>query len=407
MSLWRNIFNGRLLITFLMGFSSGIPILLTSKTIQGWMTEEKVDLKIIGLFASVGTPYALKFLWSPIFDRFSLPFLGRRRGWLFLTQIATMLSILFLAVQSPQSNLWMVAFACVLVSFTSASQDIVVDAFRRESLSDEELGLGSTYYVYGYRVAMWITGGLAFILASYISWKSVYLIMASTMLVGILTTLLSKEPEFKETPPRNFKESIIDPLFEFLKRKGAIEILVFILLYKLGDTMAGSMATPFYLKLGFLKQDIGIIAKTYGLFSSLAGGFVGGIIILRFRLHRSLWIFGLLQAISTFGFALLANIGADTRALTAVITFEDFTGGMGTAGFVAFMASQTNRRFTATQYALLTSLMAIPRIFIAAPTGYLAESLGWFGYFSFCTIAAIPGLVLLMRVAPWNEKSHG
>ncbi len=393
-----------MLVTFLMGFSSGIPLLLTSKTLQAWMTDESVDLKVIGIFALVGLPYTLKFLWSPLFDRFTLPFLGRRRGWLLVSQLALVLSISAMAFTQPKEGPWLVAALCLVISFFSASQDIVVDAFRRESLQDTELGLGSTLYIYGYRVAMWISGALALILADHLSWHAVYLVMAGTMAVGAITTLFSQEPKVDAPPPRTLAESVVAPLSEFFKRRGAWEILIFILLYKVGDTMAGAMSTPFYLQLGFSKTEVGTIAKTFGLFSTLVGSLLGGLFILKLGINRSLLFFGVLQAASTAGFAVLATIGNSLLGLTWVIAFEDLSGGMGTAAFAAFMASQTNKRFTATQYALLTSLMGVPRVILSSPTGWLAEQMGWHTYFLFCTAAAVPGLLLLLKMLKTEKK---
>jgi PAT family beta-lactamase induction signal transducer AmpG len=402
MKLIKAIFEKNMFITMLMGFSSGLPLLLTGKTLQVWMTEEGVDLKTIGLFALVGLPYSLKFLWAPLFDRYTLPFLGRRRGWLLLNQLALAGAIAMMALLQPKEHLWWVGLLCVVVSFFSASQDIVVDAFRRESLRDEQLGMGSTVYIYGYRVAMYAAGAGALYFAQFLSWKAAYLIMAGGISVGLITTFFAEEPKNELPPPRNLQEAVVEPFREFLGRSGAFEILLFILLYKIGDTMAGAMANPFYVQLGYSKVEIATIAKTFGLFSALGGGFVAGVVLIKIGILRGLWIFGVLQAASTAGFAVLANIGYSIPGLTWVIAFEDFTGAMGTAAYAAYLASQTNKRFTATQYALLTSLMALPRTFLAAPTGWMAETMGWSGFFWFCTLAALPGMLLLLRVAPWS-----
>jgi PAT family beta-lactamase induction signal transducer AmpG len=404
MKMLKALFEKNLLITLLMGFSSGLPLLLTGKTLQVWMTEEGVDLKTIGLFALVGMPYTLKFLWSPIFDRFTLPFLGRRRGWLFISQLLLALSIAAMATMQPKANLELVALLCLIISFFSASQDIVVDAYRREILTDEQLGMGSTLYIYGYRIAMYVAGAMALLLAQYLSWKTTYLIMGAGIGVGLLTTLFSKEPDNHSPPPKTLKESVVEPFKEFLSRRGALEILAFILLYKVGDTMAGAMNSSFYIQTGFSKAEIAAVAKTFGLFSLLAGGFVGGLAMIQFGINRCLWAFGVLQAASTACFAMLASTGYSIPMLTWVIAFEDFTGGMGTAAYAAYMASQTNKRFTATQYALLTSLMGVPRVILASPTGWMAEKLGWGPFYLLCAAIAIPGMLLLFRVAPWSPK---
>lgn len=425
MKLLRALLQKNMLINLLLGFSSGLPLLLTSKTLQAWLSDSHIGLSAIGLFALVGLPYTFKFLWAPLFDRFTLPFLGRRRGWLLVTQAALALAILFLAFTPPngatslaervpsltgflaylsptlpESRLSLSLIGmCFLICFLSASQDVVVDAFRRESLKDEELGLGSTIYVYGYRIAMWISGGLAFILADLLSWPTVYALMAGLVSVGVIATLCADEPKVDGPPPRTLEETVVLPLEEFFSRSGVaagLTVLVFVLLYKVGDTMAGNMATPFYKALGFSNAEIGTIAKTFGLFSAMVGGFLGGAVILKIGIKRALILGGVLQAASTACFAVLARIGYSPLALTWVIGFEDVTGAMGTAAFVAFMAAQTNKRFTATQYALLTSLMGVPRIFIAAPTGIWAEQMGWERFFLFCTVAAVPGLLLLL-----------
>lgn len=404
MKLMKAIFEKNMFITLLMGFSSGLPLLLTGKTLQVWMTEEGVDLKTIGLFALVGLPYSLKFLWAPLFDRYTLPFLGRRRGWLLVNQLALAGAIGAMALTQPKDQLWWVAALCLVVSFFSASQDIVVDAFRRESLRDEQLGMGSTLYIYGYRVAMYVAGAGALYFAQFLSWKTAYLIMAAGISIGVITTFFADEPKNELPAPKSLKEAVVDPFREFLGRTGAFEILLFILLYKIGDTMAGAMANPFYVQLGYSKVEIATIAKTFGLFSALGGGFVAGLVLIKVGIVKGLWIFGALQALSTAGFAVLANLGYSIPGLTWVIAFEDFTGAMGTAAYAAYLASQTDKRFTATQYALLTSLMALPRTFLAAPTGWMAETMGWSTFFVFCTVAAVPGMLLLLRVAPWSSK---
>ncbi len=396
-----------MLVTLVMGFSCGLPLLLTITLLQAWMKEEGIDLTVIGLMALVGLPYTVKFLWAPVFDRFTLPFLGRRRGWLLIPQIALTLSIAGLGFSDPKNSPWMLAFVAFLVTFFSASQDIVVDAYRREDLSDEELGLGSSLYVNGYLVASrLLVAGVGLIMADYMSWSMVYLIMAAFMLPGILTTLLAREPVITVKPPTTMREAVINPLVEYFSRNGAFWILAFILMYKIGDTMASAMTIPFYLDIGFSKKEIGAVVKLFGFWATIAGTFIGGVIMLRMGINRALWIFGLLQAISTAGFALLARIGYNIPVLSLVIGFENLSSGMGTAAFIAFMASITNKKFTATQYALLTSLMGVPRVMASAPTGFLAKHMGWESFFIACTLIAIPGILLLIKFAPWKSKEE-
>ena len=391
-----------MLVTLLMGFSCGLPLLLTITVLQAWMKEEGVDLTVIGMMALVGLPYTLKFLWAPFLDRFTLPFLGRRRGWLLIAQTALLLSIAGLGFTQPKENPWILAFAAFLVTFFSASQDIVVDAYRREDLPDEELGLGSSLYVNGYRVGMLLASGGGLILADHMPFSRVYLIMAACMLPGILTTIFAHEPELTAGTPKTMKEAVFDPLVEYFSRHGALYILAFILLYKIGDTMASAMTIPFYLDIGFSKTEIGAVVKLFGFWATIAGSLIGGTIMLRLGIKRSLWYFGFLQAISTAGFAVLAHIGYSVPALSAVIAFENLSSGMGTAAYVAFMASITNKRFTATQYALLSSLMGVPRVLASAPTGFLAKNIGWEAFFIVCTLIAIPGMILLLKFSRWD-----
>lgn len=402
-SLIRVLFSVRIWAAFLMGFACGVPLLLTGSVLQAWMTQEQVDLKVIGLFALVGLPYTLKFLWAPLLDRFTFPLFGRRRGWLLLFQVLLAVAIVGLGFTEPAHNPWMVALAAFLVTFFSASQDIVVDAYRREDLADAELGLGSSFYVNGYRLGMLLAGGGGLMLSDHVPFSVVYLVMAGALLVGVATTLLVREPQAPRGTPVSLRAAVVEPFIEYFQRPGALLFLAFILFYKVGDTMAAAMTTPFYLDLGFSKTQIGSVVKLFGFWATLAGGLVGGLLLLRVGINRGLWLFGLLQALSTAGFALLALAGNSEVALAAVVAFENLSGGMGTAAYTAFMASLTDRRFTATQYALLSSLMGVPRVVLAAPTGWLAEGLGWVGFFGLCTVVALPGLLLLNRFAPWTR----
>lgn len=397
-----SIFSGRMLVAFLMGFTSGLPLLLTGSVLQAWMTESGVSLGTIGLFALVGLPYTLKFLWAPLLDRFTLfAALGRRRGWLLVIQLLLTLAIAAIGFTDPAANPLWLALAALAIAFFSASQDIAIDAYRRESLTDEEQGLGASLYVNGYRVGMLLASGGGLILADYIPFSSVFFVMACAMLVGIVTTLVCREPDVIDGTPKTLYEAVVHPFVEYLQRQDAWLILLFILLYKVGDTMASHMTTPFYLALGFSKTEIGAVVKLFGFWAIVAGGLLGGVLMLRFGIYRALWVFGILQAVSTAGFAVLAQIGPSVAGLAGVIAFENLSGGMGTAAYVAFMASLTNRKFTATQYALLSSLMGIPRVLVAAPTGHLAALMGWQGFFILCVFLAIPGLWLLTRFHSW------
>jgi PAT family beta-lactamase induction signal transducer AmpG len=396
---YRQLVSPRMLVAFLMGFACGVPLLLTSSVLQAWMTEQGIDLSTIGLFSLVGLPYTLKFLWAPVFDRFTLPLFGRRRGWLLVMQLVLILTLVCLGLTDPGQTPWLVALAAFAVTFFSASQDIVVDAYRREDLSDNELGLGSSLYVNGYRVGMLLAGSGGLILADHLSFAHVYLLMAATLLVGVGTTLICREPSLTRGTPQNFREAVLLPFVDYFTRDRALLLLLFILLYKIGDQMASTMTIPFYLSLGFSKTQIGTVAKLVGFWATIVGGLAGGVILLRIGIIRSLWIFGILQAVSTLGFSLLALLGNSLPGLAAVIAFENLSGGMGTAAYVAYMASLTNKKFTATQYALLSSCMGIPRVLAAAPTGWMVEAMGWSFFFFGCTVVALPGLLLLPMVA--------
>ncbi len=399
-------FSRRMLVSGLMGFSCGLPLLLTFGVLQAWMDDEGVDLGTIGLFTLVHLPYTVKFLWAPIFDRFTLPFLGRRRGWMLVSQVLLMAAIFVLGQSEPGIAPWTVAAAALAVTFLSATQDIIVDAYRREDLADEELGLGSSLYVGGYRLGLLLSSGGGLILSDHVAFSMVYQVMAACMVIGIATTLLTPEPTLPAGTPANMKEAVVGPFKEFFNRRHAIIMLVFMLLYKLGDQMASAMAIPFFDALEYSRSEIGTIYKLFGIPVTIAGSFLGGALILRLGIYRSLWIFGFLQMISTAGFAVLSQIDPSRAALAAVILVENLSSGLGIAAFMGFMAMLTDKRFTATQYALLTSLIGIPRAIASAPTGYMAQALGWGWFFVFCTLIAIPGLLVLAKFAPWARETE-
>ncbi len=403
-SNWQQVlvtlFTGRMLLAFVMGFSGGLPLLLTGSLLQAWMVDASVDLGTIGLFALVGLPYTLKFVWAPLMDRYTPSLLGRRRGWLLIWQSALVATIALLGFSDPEKWLLMTALAALLLSFFSASQDIVIDAYRRESLADDEQGMGASLYVGGYRVGMLLATGGGLFLADHISYQWVYLIMAAAMSAGIVATLLAPEPENEHGSPQTLSDAVIKPFREYFTRDYAIIILLFVFLYKVGDTMAGQMTTPFYLDLGFSKSEIAGIVKVFGTPVTIAGTFLGGVFVMRHGIYRCLLWFGVLQAISTAGFIWLAYVGNQLIALTLVISFENLSAGLGTAAYIGFIASLTDKRFTATQFALLTSFMGMPRVFAAAPTGYMVGAFGWAGFFLLCTLIAIPGILLII----WLHK---
>ncbi|MDZ4663021.1 MAG: AmpG family muropeptide MFS transporter [Pseudomonadota bacterium] len=388
--------------SLLMGFASGMPLFLTSRTMQFWLKEAGVDLTVIGIFAIVGLPYTLKFLWAPFLDRFTLPFLGHRKGWLAFSQLALTVLICGLGLINPAHHLWGFAVMALLVAFFSATQDIVVDAYRLETLKDEELGLGTALYTYGYKIALLITGALALLLADHMAWKYVYLIMAAIMGLNLIFTIKAPEPKTGNIKPKTMAEALVLPFKEFFNRKSAIVILLFIVLYKVGDNMAGNMLAPFYLDRGYTKTEIAIIAKTIAPTLSWVGPILGGSIVYFFGIWGSLWIAGFLQAASTFGFTFVALAEKNLWLYGAVVSFEDITAAVGSIAFVSFMSNTASRKFTATQYALLSSLAGVPRVIIGTPTGYLAKQMGWSSYFLFCTLAAIPGMLLLLYLRRLN-----
>ena len=402
------LFNKRMLICILTGFSSGLPLYILISLLPAWLRSDGLDLKAIGLFALIQLPFTWKFLWAPFFDRFSPP-LGRRRGWLIISQLALLLTIPIFGFLRPTLDLGVIIALAGTMAFFSASQDIVLDAYRRELLKDAELGIGNSIHVNAYKIAGLIPGSLSLILADHLPWNSVFIITALFMLPGIAMTLFVSEPSLSNDLPKTLKAAVIEPFHEFINRNGVKSaglILAFIFLYKLGDSMATALATPFYLDLGFSKTEIGLIAKNAGLWPSVIGGLLGGIWMIRLGINRALWLFGAFQMIAILGFYGLATLGHNLPALAIAISIEALCVGLGTTAFVAFIAHTTNPLYTATQFALFTSLSAIPRTFANATTGYLVEYLGWQTFFIFCSLIAIPGMFLLIKIAPWNEPTN-
>ena len=399
-----------MLICVATGFSSGLPLYLLLNLLPAWLRSEQVDLKQIGLFALIQLPYTWKFLWSPLMDRYGLPVLGRRRGWMLLTQILLLLSIPAFGLFHPARDLWSIAWVSVAVAFFSASQDIVLDAYRREILPDAELGLGNAVHVNAYRISSLVPGALSLILADLLPWDTVFALTALFMVPGIVMTLLVTEPMISRLAPKTLREAVVEPFREFVTRAGlkeALLVLLFIFLYKLGDSMATALATPFYLDLGFTKTEIGVIAKNAGLWASVAGGMLGGLWMVKIGINRGLWLFGAVQLVSILGFAWLAWENRPDRLLLAgVIAFEALGVGLGTAAFVAYIARATDPRYTATQFALFTSLAALPRTAVNATTGWIVDAIGWLPFFLLCAVLALPGMALLLRVAPWNERKE-
>ncbi len=426
----------------LLGFSSGLPFALTDDAFRAWMTKAQLNLSTIGWFSWVSLPYSLKFIWSPFLDRFVPPFLGRRRGWMAITQVCLFGSILAIAYQMSvitnlppdqrSSHLQLLALTALITAFFSATQDIAVDAYRADALEERETGAGASFTIIGYRVALLLTGWIAFNLADRISWQWVYVFMAMLMGVGLTTSLWAPEPVRRDRPPETFRQAVTLPFVEFFQRLGwqqAIFALIFIVLFKLGDAMVAKMAVPFLggKGLGFSDSDIGNIRQGMGLVATIVGTLTGGAILSKIGINRSLWVFGGLQAVSNLSYYALAVIGKHYPAMVLAINIENFCGGLGTAGFLGFLMSLCNPRFSATQFALLSSLMAVGRDLMAGPlSGELAQRLqplvqaspflssspwlagatqqGWPLFFLITLAASLPGLILLPFFAPWNGR---
>ena len=401
--------NRRIAIVTLLGFSSGLPLALTGATLQAWMAKDGVDLRTIGMFSLVGLPYVIKFLWSPLMDRFIPPFLGRRRGWMVITQLALLLGICAMAFSNPAKAPVMLAVIALAVAFVSASQDIVIDAYRTDVLHEKERGVGAAVAVMGYRIAWLVSGAFALVLSDQIGWRHTYVVMAGMMSVGVLAAILAKEPEHLVKPPVNLKEAVWGPFKDYFTRPSAISLLFVIILYKLADAYATSLITAFLIAgMGFTATEVGTINKALGIGSLIVGALVGGTLMVKLGLYRSLLYFGILQTASNLSFAALAWIGKSYGMLIFSVAFENLTSGMGTAAFLALIMTICNQRFSATQYALLSSLAALGRILIAPTSGFLVMSVGWPLFFIIATCTGIPGLVLLWKLRETiSSLKHG
>ncbi|MBE0624107.1 MAG: MFS transporter [Burkholderiales bacterium] len=398
----------RVAAVLLLGFSSGLPLALTGSTLQAWLTVSGADIMTIAWFSWIGIPYLLKFLWSPLMDRYVPPFLGRRRGWMLLTQLALVAGIAGMAISSPGSNLWLFGCLALWVAFASASQDIVIDAYRTDLLPANERGMGAAVSVLGYRVAMLASGGLALILADQIGWRQTFFAMAALMGIGMMTSALAPEPAQRGTPPRSLRDAVVEPLRDLMSRPGALQLLALIALYKFGDALAGTLTTAFLIRgVGFSLTDVGTINKVLGLVSLLLGGLVGGLLLVRFSLMRALLLFGVLQAVSNLSFAVLAWAGKSYPLLVFAVGFENLASGMGTAAFVAFAMALCNHSYSATQYALLSAIASLGRILFGPVTGGLVATWGWANFFVLTFAAALPGLWLVWHMRAQIDAVDG
>lgn len=388
------------------GFSSGLPLFVLWTTVPTWLRSEHVDLTSIGIFSLLQFPYLLKFLWAPFLDRYSPPGFGRRRGWMIVTQIGLLLLIPMFGSLNPLNELRAIAGLAIVIAIFSATQDAVLDAYRRELLDDTEFPLGTSIHINAYRIASLVSGALALYLADHMPWDTVFVIVALFMVPGVVMTLLVSEPALNVKLPRTLGETVVEPFREFILRAGwreATLILAFILLYKLGDAMATTLATPFYLDMGFTKTQIAVIAKFVGLWATVAGLLLGGLWMLRLGVNRALWLFGVVQVVSILGFAALAGSPQNEVMLGVAVGFEALGVGLGTIALSAFIGRATNPAFVATQYALFTCVAAIPRVLLSSTTGWIVDHIGWFNFFLLCTALAVPGMLLLIKVAPWSE----
>jgi len=386
----------RLAAILAVGFFSGLPLALTGSTLQAWLTVAGVDIRTIAWFSWIGIPYLLKFLWSPLLDRYVPPFLGRRRGWMLLTQLALVLGIVAMGSASPDGAIWVLGTLALWVAFASASQDIVVDAYRTDLLPARERGMGAAVGVLGYRVAMLASGGLALILADQIGWRSTYFLMAALMGLGILTSLFAPEPASPPDTPRSLADAVVAPLRDFFSRRGAVSLLLLVTLYKFGDALAGTLSTAFLIRgVGFSLTEVGLVNKWLGFASLVTGALLGGLLMVKMRMFRALVFFGVLQAVSNLSFAVLAWAGKSYPLLVFTVAFENLASGMGTAAFVAFAMALCNHRFSATQYALLSALASLGRILFGPVTGELVALMDWANFFILTFFAALPGLVLV------------
>ncbi|MDD0825070.1 AmpG family muropeptide MFS transporter [Mannheimia sp. AT1] len=416
-SIWQQIFTKNMLLCLYTGFASGLPLFVLIQLMPAWLTSAQLDIKTIAFFTLTSLPYTWKFLWAALLDRYFPAFLGRRRSWIFISQILMFVILASFGLFDPVKDISTVATLSVLLAFLSATQDIVIDAFRREILTDSELGLGNSLHVNAYRVAGLIPGGLSLFLADHYEWHTVFFITASFLLPCILVTLFAKEPNSTQVDrSKPFYMAFVDPFKEFFTRKGvagAIGLILFIFFYKLGDSLATTLQTKFILDMGFTKSHIAGIVKMTSLWCSIGGGILGGVMMLRLGVNRALWVFGLVQLITILGFAYLASFGhfptetigaAELWKLGLVMAGEYLGVGLGTAAFVAFMARETNPSYTAMQLAIFTSLAALPSKMLGAYTGHLVEMMGYYQFFWLCFFIGIPGLLMLFKVAPWNQS---
>jgi MFS transporter, PAT family, beta-lactamase induction signal transducer AmpG len=403
--MMRKILTRKMLTILFLGLASGIPLGIVITVLQAWMTKSGIDLKTVGLAVLVQMPYTWKFVWSPLMDRFVPPFLGRRRGWMLISQVAMVVSIAAMGQFDPVRSVGVILALATVISFAGASHDIVIDAYRRDVLDESELGFGSAVAVNSYLVGFRYIGVvLGLFLGDFLPWSQVFMILAGFVLIGIAGTIIAVEPTDAIPAPKSLREAVFSPFLDYLKRPGAIEILVFILLYKLGDNLASALMTPFYIKVGFSLTQISIYYKLISFWGTFTGSLVGGAILTRYSIRKCLLGFGVFQGITPLAFALLVYSGPNVLVLTFVVAVETLSLGMGASALTAFMLRLCNRKFSATQYALLSSFMGIPRTAIPATAGFIIDYMGWVHFYGLCVVLAVPGLLMVYFRAPrWEE----
>lgn len=399
--------NQRIFSILFLGFSSGLPLALTGSTLQAWFTQSGVNILTIGALSLLGIPYFWKFLWAPLLDRFVPPLWGRRRGWILIAQLGLCISLFVLAHCQPLTQASLIGFIALLIAFLSASQDIAVDAYRTDILQPEERGLGAATYTFAYRMAMLVSGGLALVLADYLGWQLTYEVFAVLMGITTIATYFAPNVSGNDQPPQTFFSAVVDPFFDLFKREKILLILLFILLYKVGDALALALMSNFLLsQLGFTLTEVGLAYKTVGLFSTIVGAFVGGIFLTRLNILRALFWFGVLQAFSNLMFMFLAIVGKNYSLAASTISIEAFCSGMSTAAFVAFLMSLCHSRYSATQFALLSALASAGRIFSGPIAALMVKHIGWVNFFGWTFILSLPGILLLTTLRSRVSINH-
>jgi len=401
----RKMLTRKMLTIFCLGIAAGIPLGIVITVLQAWMTKSGIKLETISLAVLVQMPYTWKFIWSPLMDRFVPPFLGRRRGWMLVSQLLMIGSIAQMGQFDPSHDIVLILAFATLISFAGASHDIVIDAYRRDVLDESELGFGSAVAVNSYLIGFRYIGVvLGLFLGDFLPWSQVFMVLAGFVVIGVVGTLIAIEPRDAIPAPRSLREAVFSPFLDYLKRPGAVEILLFILLYKLGDNLAGALLTPFYIKVGYTLTQISVYYKIVSFWGTFCGSLIGGAILTRYSIRKCLIAFGVFQGVTPLAFAILVFTGPNVLALAFVVAVETLSLGMGASALTAFMLRLCNRKFSATQYALLTSFMGIPRGIIPASAGFIVGSLGWVHFYTLCVVLAVPGLLLIyFRAAKWEE----